>query len=259
MTNAVSALWRRELIKFVRDRSRIGGALLQPLVVWLLLGFGFQDTFRLPTPTGVDVPYLEFLFPGILALVALFTSIFSTISIVEERKSGFLQAVLAAPISRSALVLGTTLGGTTLAVCEGLLFMVCLPLIDSTPSFPGVLLMLLILACIGLAFTSLGVVIAWRTRTTRGFHAIMNLFLIPLWVLSGAFFPAGGAPPLLQWIVRANPFSYGVDALRWAMYWPSAPPVASAPFGVALLITILFTAVMFALAVRSVAMALSER
>ncbi|MEX1054543.1 MAG: ABC transporter permease, partial [Rhodothermales bacterium] len=86
----VLVLWKREMIKFVRDRSRVAGAVLQPLIVWLLLGFGFQDSFRLPG--AVEVPYLEFLFPGIIALIALFTSIFSTISIVEERKSGFLQA-----------------------------------------------------------------------------------------------------------------------------------------------------------------------
>ncbi len=258
MIHAVSALWRRELIKFVRDRSRLGGALLQPFVIWLLLGFGFQDTFRLPTPAGVDVPYLEFLFPGILALVALFTSIFSTISIVEERKSGFLQAALAAPISRSALVLGATLGGTTLAVAEGILFLALLPLIGRLPSLSGLLLMVLVLALIGLAFTALGVVIAWRTQTTRGFHAVMNLFLLPLWVLSGAFFPADGAPPILQWIVRLNPVSYGVDALRQAMYWPEATPVESPALGVTILVTVLFTAITFAAAVRSVEKPLSS-
>lgn len=252
MTNAVTALWRREIVKFIRDRSRIGGAVLQPLVVWLLLGFGFRDSFRLPAPAGVDVPYLEFLFPGILALVALFTSIFSTISIVEERKSGFLQAALAAPISRSALVLGATLGGTTLAMAEGVLFMALLPFVGPAPSVVGVLLMLLVLGLIGLAFTALGVVFAWRTRTTRGFHAIMNLVLIPLWVLSGAFFPATGAPALLRWVIVVNPFSYGVAALRSAMYWPDAPTVASPPLALTLVVTLAFTAVMFALAVRSV-------
>lgn len=226
--------------------------MLQPLVVWLLLGFGFRDTFRLPTPAGVDVPYLEFLFPGILALVALFTSIFSTISIVEERKSGFLQAALAAPISRSALVLGAALGGTTLAIAEGVLYMPLLPLIGPTPSPVGLVLMLLVLGVIGLAFTALGVAFAWQTRTTRGFHAIMNLVLIPLWVLSGAFFPAIGAPPLLRWIVLINPFSYGVSALRSALYWPDAVPIASPPFALALGVTVAFAAVTFGLAVRSV-------
>lgn len=253
MMYTVAALWRRELIKFLRDKSRVGGAVLQPLVVWLLLGFGFRDTFRLPSSTGADVPYLEFLFPGMLALVALFTSIFSTISIVEERKSGFLQAALAAPVRRSVLVLGATLGGTTLAVGQSGLFLIVLPFLGPPPTATGLALMLFVLALIGLAFTALGVTVAWRIRTTRGFHAVMNLFLIPLWVLSGAFFPPTGAPPVLQWIVRLNPFSYGVDALRTAMYWPAPAPEVATSLALSLPITIIFTGLMFALAVRSVA------
>ena len=252
MSHAITALWRREIVKFVRDRSRVGGAILQPLVVWLLLGFGFQDTFHLPTGTGDEVPFLEFLFPGILALVALFTSIFSTISIVEERKSGFLQAALAAPVSRPSLVLGAILGGTTIAVCEGALFFAMLPLIGVAPSVAGVALMVLVLALIALAFTALGVVIAWRTHTTRGFHAVMNLFLIPLWVLSGAFFPASGSPPVLQWVLRLNPVTYAVDALRAALYWPGTTPIEGVPFVPALSLTLLFTVLMFSWAVRSV-------
>lgn len=252
MIRAVSALWHRELLKFVRDLNRVMGAVLQPLVVWLLLGFGFHGTFRLPDSATAQVPYLEYLFPGVITLVALFTSIFSTISIVEERKSGFLQAALAAPVPRSALVLGTTLGGTTLAVGEGVLFCALLPFTGHVPTAGGFALMLLVMALIGMAFTSLGVIIAWRTRTTRGFHAVMNLFLLPLWVLSGAFFPAEGAPAVLRWTIRINPVSYGVDALRRAMYLPGSPPVESAGFGLALAVTAAFTLFVFLAAVRTV-------
>lgn len=256
------ALWRREIVKFIRDYNRVVGAILQPLVIWLLLGFGFRDTFRIPsTDTGAaatGVPYLEFLFPGILALVALFTSIFSTISIVEERKSGFLQAALASPAPRSALVLGTILGGTTLAVIEGLVFIALLPTMDQFPSAIGLVLMLFVTFLIGISFTALGVVIAWKTSTTRGFHAVMNLFLMPLWVLSGAFFPAAGAPDILQWIIRFNPISYGVDALRRAMYLPAEPPLAAAPLVTSIGVTVVFAALMFAFAVRTVTRASSS-
>ncbi|MFB6248673.1 MAG: ABC transporter permease, partial [Salinibacter sp.] len=107
----IGALTGREMRKFVRDRSRVLGALAQPLALWVLLGLGFQGTFR-PVQPGVETSYIAFLFPGILALVLLFTAIFSTISVVEERTSGFLQAVLVAPASRTALVFGVTLGGT---------------------------------------------------------------------------------------------------------------------------------------------------
>ena len=248
---AVPALWRRELVKFGRDANRVAGAVLQPLAVWLLLGFGFRDSFSLPTPAGMDMPYLEFLFPGMMALVALFTSIFSTISIVEERHSGFLQAALATPVRRSSLVLGPALGSTTLAVGQGLLFFALIPLTGHVPSLPGLALMAGILALVALGFTALGVIIAWRSRTTRGFHAVMNLCLIPLWVLSGAFFPAEGAPGALQWAIRLNPVSYGVDALRTAMYWPQNPPIDASSFALSLAVTGLFVAAMLVLATRT--------
>ena len=248
--HAVPALWRREMVKFVRDVSRVAGAMLQPVAVWLLLGFGFRDSFNPPTPTGMDVPYLEFLFPGMIALVALFTSIFSTISIVEERHSGFLQAALATPVRRSSLVLGAALGSTTLAVVQGLLFFAALPLTGHIPTLLGFVLMTGIMALVALGFAAVGIVVAWQSRTTRGFHAVMNLCMIPLWVLSGAFFPAEGAPGALQWAIRLNPVSYGVDALRTAMYWPQDPPIDASSFALSLTVTGLFAAIMVILAIR---------
>ncbi len=248
---AVYELWRRELLKFGRDASRVGGAILQPLAIWLLLGFGFRETFHLPG-AAADVPYLEFLFPGIVALVVLFTSIFSTISIVEERKSGFLQAALAAPAPRTLLILGTTLGGSTLAIVEALLFIALMPLSGPTPSLAGIGLMLLATALVGIAFTALGVTIAWRTRTTRGFHAVMNLFLLPLWVLSGAFFPAQGTAAVLEWVIRLNPVTYAVDGLRHGMYLPDVPPFAIASLEASLAVSAVFAFAMVAIAVHTV-------
>ena len=119
------------------------------------------------------------------------------------------------------------------------------------PSLLGLALMAGILALVALGFTALGVIIAWRSRTTRGFHAVMNLCLIPLWVLSGAFFPAEGAPGILQWAIRLNPVSYGVDALRTAMYWPQNPPIDASSFALSLAVTGCFVAVMLVLAVRT--------
>src|SRR5437762_3504595 len=124
---AVATLWRREVIRFVRQRSRLVGALAQPLVFWLLLGGGLSPSFRPPgAPAGAS--YLAYLYPGILALVLLFTAIFATISTVEDRHSGFLQGVLVAPVSRTAIVVGQALGGTTLAVGQGLAFLAFAPL-----------------------------------------------------------------------------------------------------------------------------------
>src|SRR5439155_1729630 len=126
-TLAVATLWRREVIRFVRQRSRLLGALVQPLVFWALLGGGLSPSFR-PPGAPVGASYLAYLYPGILALVLLFTAIFATISTVEDRHSGFLQGVLVAPVSRTAIVVGQALGGTTLAVGQGLAFLALAPL-----------------------------------------------------------------------------------------------------------------------------------
>src|SRR5690349_21886412 len=131
MMRAVVTLWRREVTRFVRQRSRVVGALLQPVVFWLLLGGGLSASFR-PPGTAPGTTYLAYLYPGILALVLLFTAIFATIATVEDRHTGFLQGVLVAPVGRSAIVLGQALGGTTLAVGQGLLFLVLAPLAGVT-------------------------------------------------------------------------------------------------------------------------------
>ena len=249
---AISTLWKREILKFTRDRSRLIGALVQPLAFWILLGLGFHQTFQVPAGGPVELSYLEYLFPGIIAMILLFTAIFSTISVVEERKSGFLQAALVAPVPRIGLVLGHLLGGTTLAVVEALLFVLLLPLLGLTPTLPGLLVILLVSILTGIAFTGLGFVIAWRMDSTRGFHAVMNLFLLPLWFLSGAPFPIGGASPLLQWIMYINPVSYAVSALRQAIYLPGADPVPLAPLWVCLLVTALFSGLLVLLALYTI-------
>lgn len=247
----IGALTGREMLKFVRDRSRVLGALAQPLALWLLLGLGFQNTFQ-PPQAGGEESYVAFLFPGILALVLLFTAIFSTISIVEERTSGFLQAVMVAPTPRTALVLGTALGGTLLATGQALLFLVALPLIGLSPGLLGVAMVAAICLCTGLAFTALGFAIAWRMDTTRGFHAVMNLFLLPLWFLSGAMFPVEGAAPVLQGLVWANPVSYAVSGLRHGLHGFAEGPATLAGPGVCLAVTAGFAALMIGVAVWQV-------
>jgi ABC-2 type transport system permease protein len=246
--HCLSALWRREIVKFVRDRSRVFGALAQPVLFWLLLGMGFQGSFSLPGAGAEGVGYFEFLFPGIIALMILFTAIFSTISIVEERKAGFLQAALVAPVSRTAFVLGSTLGGMTLSLIQAALLLVLLPFLSIFPSLPGLLLILTLCVFAGIAFTALGIAIAWRMATTRGFHAIMNLFLLPMWLISGAFFPYEGATTVLQWAIRLNPVSYMISGMRSGMYWPDAAPAVMAGIPVSMLVGALFAAAMVGVA-----------
>jgi len=225
---AIVSLWRREVVRFLRQPSRVGGAVGSPLLFWLLIGFGFSGSFRLPGAAG-GVRFLEYFFPGTVALVVLFAAIFSTISVIEDRNEGFLQGVLAAPVSAIDLVAGKVLGGATLAWLQGLLFLPLAPL-SGIPLTPGRALAAAgVIALLAVALTSVGFTCAWKVNSVQGFHAVMNLLLIPLWLLSGAFFPLAGAPPWLQALMRANPLTYGVGALRHTFYGDAAAAAGTLP------------------------------
>lgn len=244
------ALWRREILRFVRQRSRLVGAFAQPLMFWMLLGGGLNASFQ---PAGADAgtSYVAYFYPGTIALVLLFTAIFATISTVEDRKAGFLQGVLVAPVPRWSVVLGQALGGTTLAGVQGVLFLLLAPVVGIPLSAASILITTLVMLLIAMALTSLGLMIAWRMDSTQGFHAIMNLLLLPIWMLSGAFFPMTGAPAPLQWIMALNPLTYGMAALRRCLYLGNAAAAgAVAPLGVSLLVTVVFCVATFAGAVR---------
>jgi ABC-2 type transport system permease protein len=216
-----STLWLREITRFRRQRSRVIGSFLQPLVFWLLLGAGLNASFRpAGMPPGID--YFQYLYPGFIVLVLLFTAIFSTISTVEDRREGFLQGVLVAPISRPTIVIGQAMGGTTLAWIPSCIFLLLAPLAGIRLTVTGVLLSALIMAMIAFSLTCIGLVIAWRIESTQGFHAIMNLILIPIWLLSGAFWPQSGAPAAIAWLMRLDPLTYGVAALRAGLYFGQA-------------------------------------
>ena len=213
----VWTLWQREVVRFLRQRSRWMSALVQPLVFWLLLGTGLRASFQ-PAGAPRGTAYMEYFFPGIVALVILFTAIFATISIVEDRHQGFLQGVLVAPVPRSSIVLGQAFGGTTLALLEGALYLILAPFTGIPLSPAAVLASLAAMALLAFEMNGLGLIIAWRMESTQGFHAVMNLILMPLWLLSGAFFPASGAPLWLEWVMRLNPLTYGMAVLRRSLY-----------------------------------------
>lgn len=225
----VYSLWLRELVRFYRQRSRIVGALGSPLVFWLLIGSGLGRSFQAGPALPLEGGYLEYFYPGTLALILLFTAIFSTISIIEDRQEGFLQGVLVAPVPRTAIVLGKVLGAATLAVVQGTVFLALAPLakvpihLASVPALVGVM------ALLSFGLSGLGFLVAWALDSSQGFHAIMNVFLIPLWILSGALFPASGAAGWVRGLMLANPMTYGVSALRHLLYdqpLPAEPSLA---------------------------------
>lgn len=214
---ATYSLWRRELVRFLRQPSRLAGAFAMPLIFWLLIGTGLSSSFRLPG-NSASVSYLEYFFPGTVVLLVLFGAIFSTFSVIDDRNEGFLQGVLVAPVRRGAIVLGKVLGGATLAWLQGMLVLMLAPLAGVTLSLKVVLAAAGVLALIAVAMTSLGFAFAWKIDSTQGFHAIMNVVLLPMWFLSGAFFPVAGAPAWLEWVMRLNPLSYGTTAFREVLY-----------------------------------------
>ena len=214
MVLATYTLWLRDIVRFYRQRSRIVGALGSPIVFWLLLGSGLGESFRVESNILLNGGYLEYFFTGTLALIVLFTAIFSTISVIEDRSEGFMQSVLVAPVPRTAIVLGKILGGTTLAFIQASVFLLLAPMANIELSLATLPSLALVLVLMGFTVTGLGFLLAWSLNSTQGFHAIMNLFLIPMWLLSGAVFPAAGAAPWVQAIMIVNPMTYGVSALR---------------------------------------------
>jgi len=267
----VWSLTKRELVRFVRQRSRAIGAFLQPVIFWVLFGTGLSGSFRMPGSEGGlsyaegglsyaegGLSYAEFFLPGIAAMIVMFTAIFSAISVIQDRNEGFLQGVLVSPVSRTSIVLGKLCGGTLLAVMQGLLFLGLAAALQFTGLVPemawnlsvtGVLGTIAFLMLMGFGLCGLGYIFAWRLDSIQGFHAIMSVLLFPMWLLSGAFFPAAGSG-WLKWIIAVNPLTYGVAGLRRVMASDAASVAELPPMGMCVGVSLLFAVVCVAIDVR---------
>ena len=240
-------LWLRELVRFYRQKSRVIGVIASPLVFWVLLGSGFGTSVR----GGGQENYLTYFFPGALIMIVLFTSIFTMMSVIEDRREGFLMSVLVAPVSRSSIVLGKVMGGATLAAIQGLIFLVLAPLIGVHFGFEQFAWMVLIVFLVAFALTALGFAVAWSLDSAQAFHAIINLFLIPLWLLSGALFPSANASKWIKAVMLANPLTYGVEALRMTLF-PASEQVFSS-------VTAVWVLVVFSIAVFALSYFIANR
>jgi ABC-2 type transport system permease protein len=200
-----ASLWRREMVRFFRQRSRVVGSLGTPLLFWLLFSAGLGPSFR--PASGVDA--FAYFFPGALTLILLFTSIFANISVIEDRHQGFLQGVLVAPVGRAAILLGKVLGAATIAVLQAamLLALAAAGGLDVPAGRIGTLFAAV--ATLAVALSATGFAFAWKLDSVQGFHGVMNLVLMPMWVLSGAMFPTTGLPVALRALVAVNPLTYG--------------------------------------------------
>ncbi len=214
-------LARREWTRFFRQRNRVTAAILQPLLFWLLFGTGLKGSF---SGSG-ELDFLQFFLPGTLGLIVLFTAIFATISVIEDRREGFMQSVLVAPVGRLPVLVGKVLGGSAIAWVQATAFLALVYLVGTVSLSWTVLPLLVLLAVVAVAMCSLGMIVAWPMESTQGFHAIMMLGLMPMWLLSGSFFPIpalGEGASVGQWILggimRVNPLSYSMVEMRRLMY-----------------------------------------
>jgi len=243
MSRAVVALWQRELVRFLGDRSRVIGSLGQPVVFFLLFAGALRDSLRVGPQT-----YGEYFFAGTLAMIVMFTAIFATITVIEDRNEGFLQGVLVAPVPRSAIALGKVLGGTTLGAGLGAVFLAGGCAFGLAPAEPLRLLAgVAVLVLLAFALTSCGFALAWTMESTAGYHGVMMLGLMPALLLSGAFFPAPGAHGAVRLLMAVDPLTYGVALLRHALGGVE-PAMALPGVAVALPVSIAFAAASFALA-----------
>lgn len=207
-------LWLRQMIRFIRKKASVVGALGQPVLFLFALGFGLSPIFA--RAGGID--YIQFLAPGVVSMTVLFTAIFTGMEIIWDKQFGFMKETLVAPVSRFEIMLGKTLGGATVAAVQGIMVF----LITFVAGFrPHSLLMLplafLFLIMIATLFSALGTTIAARLDDMQGFPLIINFVIQPLFFLSGAIFPLQDLPAVLSFVTKINPLSYGVEGLRFAL------------------------------------------
>jgi ABC-2 type transport system permease protein len=203
-------LWKRQIIKYFRSKSRIIGSLGQPMLFLIAFGFGFSHTYQ----QAGEGNYIQFLAPGIILMSVVFTAIFSGIDIIWDRQFGFLKETLVAPVSRLQITLGKTLGGATVAMFQGIIVFTLTLFVGFRPNFYMIPLALFLAFLNAIIFTSLGTAIASLLEDMQGFQLIMNFLVFPIIFLSGAFFPLQGLPTAMQYVVRIDPLTYGVDGLR---------------------------------------------
>lgn len=211
---AVRMIWKRELIRFTRNKVRMITSLAQPIIYLFILGTGLSQLI----PGGSNVNYRTFIFPGVLGMTVLFTAIFSALSIVWDREFGFLREMLVAPVRRSALVFGKCLGGATIATFQGAVMLIFCGLVG-VPYSPALLLMLVAeMALLAFMLTAFGMVIAARMAQVETFQVVMNFIVLPMFFLSGAVFPLNRLPRWLAALTKVDPMTYAIDPMRRAVF-----------------------------------------
>ncbi|MBI5681998.1 MAG: ABC transporter permease [Deltaproteobacteria bacterium] len=228
---AIYVIIVREFKRFFRQRGRLLVTISRPLLWLFIVGAGFTSMVNIPAdlsavPTGqAGISYKQFILPGIIGLTILFSSIFSTISVVWDREFDFLREMLVAPISRTTIVMGKILSGTALSIFQGVILLFVSPFLSLSISFHQFAAMVLLIALVSLAITAMGLVIASYLTSLEGFNVIMNFIVLPMFFLSGALYPVNTLPPVLQYLTFVNPLSYGIDAFKHVLLGSALPPL----------------------------------
>jgi ABC-2 type transport system permease protein len=248
----IGMVWERELIRFRRSSARIITGLAQPVLFLFILGAGLSRAIGNTGAAGVE--YQQYLFPGVIAMSVLFTSLFSAISIVWDREFGFLREMLVAPVSRTALVLGKAVGGGSVSVAQGLILLLAAPIVDVDLGFVELVQMVGLLLLLAFSLTAFGIVMASRMQRIESFQVVMSLVVNPMLFLSGAIFPLEGLPDWLHWATRINPATYGVDPIRRVVLGDAGALTINGeivPIWTEVLVVLALGSAMLALAVRS--------
>ncbi|WP_174613699.1 ABC transporter permease [Virgibacillus ihumii] len=229
---AVFAVWQRDVIKFFRDKGRLIGSFAMPFMFLILFGSGMSGAMQAMLGGGsnsgplANFDFVEFMFPGIIGMVVFNTAIFSALSVVQDKEFGYMREILVSPMSRVSIAIGKVLGGTTVAVIQGLMMLIFVPFIGVSISLAMILQLIPIMFLVGFTISAIGLLIASSLKTSQGFQMVIQILLFPMLFLSGAMFPLNGLPLWMDIIVKINPLTYSVDMFKEIVLQPetmSAP------------------------------------
>lgn len=241
----IEAIWGillRDVKKFWRERSRLLGGVARPILWLLILGGSLKAAINDQSMTG-GVDYQQYIFPGVIGLTLVFSSLQSAMSIIWDREFGFLKEVLAAPVPRLSIIIGKCLGGAAQATLQGIITLLFAPLIGLWLSPVAIVELIIMMFIVAFALTALGVVISANMESFEGFGTISNFVVMPMYFLSGAIYPTSNVPVWLKPLIVVNPLSYGVDALRHITVG-----VGSFPFLLDMAFLAVFAAIMIGIA-----------
>jgi ABC-2 type transport system permease protein len=216
----VVALWKRDVIKFFRDRARLLGSFAMPFMFLVIFGSGISGAissmFRTPgMETGLEAfDYVSYMFPGIIAMTVFTTAIFSALSVVQDKEDGYMREILVSPVPRTQVAIGKILGGTTVATMQGMLMLVFVPFVGVSLSVGTLVRLVPAILLVAFTLSSIGLLFASRLKSAEGFQAVVQVIVFPMLFLSGAFFPLNGMPAWMNALVKINPLTYGVDLFK---------------------------------------------